>query len=218
MNLTSEAKVLTGIGIATVLILTVGVFLLSKSSSPQSTQPTVVTDTTTLYGEMAHVKGPSEAKVKLVEFSDFQCPACRAANPLVKQIFEQNKDNLAVVYRHFPLPQHTNAINAAKAAESAGEQGKFWEMGELLFDNQDLWSQGNPEEKFISYAQQLGLDVEKFKSDYRSNKYDSRIQKDYADGASLGVNSTPSFYFNGVKFKENLSPQIFQSKIDQLLK
>ncbi len=146
-------------------------------------------------------KGNSDAVVTLVEYSDFQCPACGTFFPILKQVHEDYEDQLKFVYRHFPLKQiHPNAEAAARAAEAAGLQGKFWEMHDLLFEDQTVWSdQGNVDETFEQYASNLGLDVEKFKNDFDSNAVKGAVDDDVEGGFSSGINATPTFFINGQK-------------------
>ncbi len=119
---------------------------------------------------------------------------------MIKQIQNEYKGRINFAFRHFPLPQHQNAIIAAQAAEAAGEQGKFFEMGDKLYARQADWeTSSNPSPLFSQYAQDLQLDLEKFNKDLAEGKYSDRIQSDKADGASLGVNSTPTFYVSGMK-------------------
>ena len=139
--------------------------------------------------------GPTTPKVTLVEFSDFECPACGAAYPVVKQVVEKYKDDLKFVYRHFPLDQHKNARRAAEAAEAAGAQGKFWEMHDLLFANQKDLS----DETIQKLASDLKLDMSQFNQDLATGKYKDKVQKDLTDGTAIGVNATPTFYLNGKK-------------------
>jgi protein-disulfide isomerase len=114
-------------------------------------------------------KGNSESSVVLVEYSDFQCPACGAYYPLLKALVEEFGSEIRFVYRHFPLAQHQHAELAGRAAEAAGKQGKFWEMHDLIFENQQSWTNlRNSEEVFTHYAVQLDLDMEKFKADLDS--------------------------------------------------
>ncbi len=144
------------------------------------------------------IKGNKEAKVVLIEYSDFQCPACAFFFPIVKRLFEEYKDKIVFVYRHFPLPQHKNAKLAAIASEAAARQEKFWEMHDKLFENQKFWGEEkNAKDIFIKYAQDLGLDLEKFKSDLNSKEIADKVESDFQGGLSLKVNATPSFFLNG---------------------
>ncbi len=139
-------------------------------------------------------------KAVLVEYSDFQCPACAFYAPLVKEILaEYEKAGLLFVYRHFPLTGHAHALIAAKAAEAAGLQGQFWPMHDLIFQHQDVWATQSSEkvrEILLSYATDLGLEMEKFVSDMNSKVIEEKIQRDLISGRQSGVKGTPTFYLN----------------------
>ncbi|PIP86299.1 hypothetical protein COW82_02775, partial [Candidatus Campbellbacteria bacterium CG22_combo_CG10-13_8_21_14_all_43_18] len=143
--------------------------------------------------------GGANAKATLIEYSDFQCPACAAYYPLVEQITKEFGEQVKFVYRHFPLRTiHANAANAAQASEAAGTQGQFWEMYSLLFKNQQAWaSVRDPFTVFAQYAQTLELDAEQFKQDYESPKVKNKIRSHEAAGRNLGVSGTPTFVLNG---------------------
>src|SRR3989344_6783627 len=190
--MTHEIKVMIGIGIATLAVLFGAVFFLSGKEA--KTQEENVSDKSLLIKPYNHTLISESAKVTIVEFADFQCPACGAAHPIVKQLLADQKGNITFVYRHFPLPQHKNAILASKAAEAAGEQDKFWQMYDFLYQRQEEWSEiKNAEEIFTGYAKELQLDMDTFSEALSSSKYDDQIQQDKNDGVELGVNSTPSF-------------------------
>lgn len=164
--------------------------------------------------ETDHMAGNKKAKVVLVEYSDFQCPACGQYHPLIKQVLEKYKDQIGLVMRHFPLQQHENAIVAARAAEAAGKQGKFFEMGDLLFTNQKEWEQmDDPVKTFEGYASKLKLNMEQFKKD-NTDVQDKKIEADRLSGVALGVNSTPTFFLNGVKLNNPGSLDAFSKLID----
>ena len=167
-----------------------------------------------------HVRGASSGKVTLVEFGDFQCPACGNYEPMVEKIIESNKKDLKFVFRHFPLIQlHQNALLAAKASESAGFQGKFWEMHDMIYAHQKDWSEEmNAIDVFISYAQNLGLNVEKFKTEINNPTVEQNILAEYKEGAKLGVNSTPSFFLNGKKLENPRSLEDFDVLIKDAIK
>ncbi|KKQ53119.1 MAG: Protein-disulfide isomerase [Candidatus Woesebacteria bacterium GW2011_GWB1_39_10b] len=147
------------------------------------------------------VKGRYQAAVILIEYGDFQCPACADYYPIVKRLSEEFPENLKVVYRHYPLIAiHNKAYDASRASEAAGRQGKFWEMHDFLYEKQVDWANaGNNKDLFIEYAKQLELDEEKFKSDFDSKEIEDKINNDLASGNSLGVNATPTFFLNGSK-------------------
>ncbi len=154
--------------------------------------------------------------VKIVEFSDFQCPACGAYYPILKKLTEEYGDRITFIYRHFPLRRiHRNADASAAAAEAAGLQGKFWEMHNMIFDNQKSWSEErNPDDIFAGYANAIGLDKERFLADYESEAVADRIDADYEDGLALRVNSTPTFFVNGVKIQNPRGYDAFKALID----
>lgn len=146
-----------------------------------------------------NTKGKTDAKVVMIEYSDFQCPACALYYPVVKKLETEYADNLLIIYRHFPLKgRHANAEIAAKAAEASGKQGKFFDMHDLLFERQESWSkERDPKDLFVSYAQELGLNVEQFKTDLDSEDAKNQVDADYRDGIKGGVNATPTFFVNG---------------------
>ncbi len=165
-------------------------------------------------------EGGKDASVVLVEYSDFQCPACGAYFPVMKGLKEAYGDTLKIVYRNYPLASiHPNAQLAAQASEAAGIQGKFFVMHDLLFGNQQTWSaETDPTNTFIGYATSLGLDVEKFKTDLTSDETLSSVKDDIRSGDKSNVNSTPTFFLNGVQIEKNpqgLDP--FKTLIDAAL-
>ncbi|KKR76130.1 MAG: hypothetical protein UU21_C0017G0003 [Candidatus Levybacteria bacterium GW2011_GWA2_40_8] len=163
--------------------------------------------------------GTESAKVVLVEYSDFQCPACGAYYPVLKQIKEAYKDRMLFVYRNFPLRQnHQNAAISAQASYAAHKQGKFWEMHNMLFDNQAVWSsQANASETFVEYAKTLGLDVEKFKTDMNSQEAKDYVSSQERQALSLGVNSTPTFFLNKKLLRINANYEEFKKAIEEEL-
>lgn len=160
-------------------------------------------------------KGGESAPATLVEYSDFQCPACASYAPLVKALAEEFGNNLKIVYRHFPLNQiHKNADLAARAAEAAGRQGKFWEMHDLIFDNQKQWSDSREAEKiFAGFAEKLGLDAEKFNFDVQSEEIEKAVAEDLASGNGSAVQGTPTFFLNNKKIQNPRSYDEFKKLI-----
>lgn len=162
-----------------------------------------------------HVTGDPYADVVLVEYLDFQCPACKAYHALVKEIKTNNKEEIAVVTRHFPLPFHKNAFKASYAAEAAGMQGKFDDMADKLFEGQTDWQNvSDPERFFLVYATELGLDAEKFNTDMNSDAVMKKVEDSRNEGLSIGVNATPTFYLQGQKLMNLKSVEDFQTLID----
>ncbi len=152
-------------------------------------------------GEMRHKKG--EGEIVVTEFSDFQCPACQAAHEPLKQIMGKYEGKVSLVYRQFPLTSiHKNAQLAAQAAEAAGIQGKFWEYGDVLFAKQQEWAGlADPRETFMSYAQTLELEVDKFGVDMDSQATKDAIANDVVAATRYRINGTPTFYVNGIKLE-----------------
>jgi protein-disulfide isomerase len=146
-----------------------------------------------------HVLGNTESAVTFTEYGDFQCPACLRYEPVMLEIREKYKDQIAFQFRNFPLVQiHPNAMAAHRAAEAAGKQGKFWEMHDLLYQNQQQWSGlSSASSTFENYAQQLDLDMEQYGKDVASAEVNDIIQADIKAGHQIGANSTPTFAING---------------------
>ena len=145
-----------------------------------------------------YTRGGEKATVTLEEFSDFQCPACGNLEPGLRKVVKDYGDRARLVFRNYPLPMHRYAFFAAQAAEAAGQQGKFWEMHDALYDNQKEWSESmEPRVQFDSYATRLGLDVQKFKADMTRQDLAERIRADMQRGNSLNVRGTPTIYLNG---------------------
>jgi len=148
---------------------------------------------------ITHVKGNPDAAVVLTEYSDLQCPACAQAAPFVSEIVEQYKDDLRFEYKHFPIERiHPSALQAAVAAEAAGQQGKFFEFHDLLFENQTEWSPNPvPGVFFTQYAEELGLDMDLYKRHANASVLRDKVRAEFAEGQAAGVTGTPSFFLNG---------------------
>jgi protein-disulfide isomerase len=147
--------------------------------------------------EADHRSGPDDAPVTLVEYGDFECPSCGAAYPNVEDVRRKMGARLRFVFRHFPLTQmHPHAMHAAEAAEAAGAQGKFWQMHAMLFEHQDALEDAD----LVRYAKALHLDDKRFASELASEAHVERIRKDIGSGIRSGVNGTPTFFINGVRY------------------
>ena len=148
--------------------------------------------------EPPHTIGPANAPVQLEEFGDFQCPPCGQFHPILEQMEREFGKNLRVTFRNYPLPNHQHAVSAASAAEAAGLQGRFWEMHKLIYEHQKDWKdQFDARSIFQAYAQQIGLDVDRFQRDVNGGVVQQRIAQDVRRGQSLGVNGTPTVFLNG---------------------
>jgi protein-disulfide isomerase len=147
-------------------------------------------------GPRDHVAGPTNAPITLVEYGDFQCPYCRQAYPIVKQVQEQLGERLRFAFRNFPLTRiHQHAQHAAEAAEAAAAQGAFWQMHDRLFERQFALEDDN----LVEYATELGLDADRLAGELAAGTYRDRVRDDFMSGVKSGVNGTPTFYINGVR-------------------
>lgn len=179
--------------IAIIVIIFGGIVVLNKKDDTTSTANVQPTN---------HVTGENTTGVTLVEYGDFECPACGRYYPLVEQVKEKYKDKIAFQFRHLPLVQiHKNALAAARAAEAAANQGKFWDMYNLLFQNQSAWAQSSDAKPvFEQYATQLGLNMQKFREDMASSETNARINADINEFKKTKESmSTPTFFLDGKK-------------------
>ncbi len=149
--------------------------------------------------------GAGKTGVVLKEYADFQCPGCGGFYPILKQVKDKYKDQITFQFVNFPLTQiHQNAMAAHRAAQAAGDQGKFWEMHDLLYENQNTWKDSiNTTRDFEAYATQLGLDMAKYKIDFASSATSNIIQADIRTGQDLKVTGTPTFFLDGKQLEDN---------------
>lgn len=170
------------------------------------------------YNPQDNFAGNPNATVVLIEYSDFQCPACAYFHAVINQLRTTYPDSVVFIYRHFPLPQHNNAKMAAYASEAAAKQGRFWEMHNLIFENQQDWSEKNPADSiFEGYAKQLGLDMERYKIDVKDPQIAQKVAQQLASGEKLNVTGTPTFYLNGKQIR-GTDLDSFKKLIDEQLK
>ena len=198
--------------LAAIILLFVGVIVVSGNKSENGS------GNKSSAGPTEHIYGNKDAKVTLVEYGDYQCPYCQQYYPTLKQVAETNKDKIGFQFRNFPIVSaHQNAFSAARAAEAADEQGKFWEMHDLLYEtaNWQVWTRSSsPTSNFNDYAKQLNMNVEKFKKDFAGKKANDAINADSAAGNKLGVTGTPTFFLNGKQIQVGNSVEAFQKVID----
>jgi len=195
--------------IGLVLVAAIAAIWWFSSSSTTQTARTNTTkkpgvNTAELYAKAApganppNALGAPNAPVTIEEFADFQCGACAGMHPVVKELRNAYGDRVRIVFRQFPLPGHDKAYEASVATEAAGMQGKFWDMQNLLFTNQNSWSRSsNYRKTFEDYAQKIGLDVNKFLTDMAGSFTKNRVDADLQRGRMLQISSTPTFYING---------------------
>ena len=159
------------------------------------------------------VKGPADAKVTIVEFSDFQCPFCKRGKDTMEAVLAKYPKDVKLAFKHMPLPFHSKAMPAAKAAAAAARQGKFWQMHDEFFANQSQLGA----DYFVKTAEKLGLNVEKFKADMESAEVKKAIEDDVALAKKFGIQGTPGFFVNGVAVKGAYPPEHFAKIIDRWL-
>jgi protein-disulfide isomerase len=202
-------------GVVLLALVVFGLYRLADSDPNIQARQAVSTDTTA----DTKVKGKADAPVTLIEYSDFQCPACGAYYPLAKKLAEEFPDTLKIVYRHYPLTRiHPNAMPAARAAEAARRQDKFWEMHDMLFEKQKEWSgQSDATETFVSYAQSIGLDIDRFKKDLEDSSVGVDVKTDQALGDRDKVQGTPTFILNGEKLANPSNYEDFKKKIEDAI-
>jgi protein-disulfide isomerase len=206
---------LGGILLAIIAVIA-GLIWIGESQDGSASQPSPIS------GEISavdHVKGAETASLTLIEYADFQCPTCKAYTPVLEELLAQYPDSLRIVYRYFPLQSiHPNATIASQAAEAASLQGKFWEMHDMLFERQTDWSRlANPRDVFTTYAEELGLNTDQFRTDMDSKEAKNRVSADYRSGLGAGVQGTPSFFLNGEPLENPRGIEAFQAIIDEQL-
>lgn len=221
----------TWIIIAVICVLGLGgliVFTKKDTANVDTINPaTIIQSENSSIGD--RVYGKADAKVIVFEYADYQCPGCGAAYSTTSNIQSIYKDKVAFVFRNFPLTTiHPNALAAAAVAEAAGQQGKFWEMHDLLFTQRTSWvnlSADKRGEVFDSFAKQLGLDATKFATDQASTAVSEKISRDRSLGAKVGVDSTPSFFIGSDKLDTTTVESVingdgaaFMDKIDSALR
>lgn len=200
-------------GIIAAIVIVFGVIIYASNHSQQTAsknssgvQPT------------NHVEGNLSSNVKLVEYGDFQCPYCEAYFPTVQTVYNDYKDKISFQFRNFPLVNnHPNAFAAARAAEAAGLQGKYWEMHDTLYDsaNWQSWTPASdPTSYFDSYAQQLGLNVTQFKTDFASSKVNDLVRADMDAGNKLNIQGTPTFFLDGKQVQITNTVEAFKKVLD----
>jgi protein-disulfide isomerase len=200
-------KVFIGIILITAILLIGGVFLFTKNGG-NTNQKGKSVNMSLLIPQNAiatsgiengiYLPASASATVNLVEFGDYECPACGIYSPFVKQLLTDFAGKITYVFRNYPLPQHKNAPISSYTVEAAGLQGKYWEMHEKMFNTQGDWSNlSDPKEVFMGYAKDLGLDINKFTNDINSSTVKEKVQNDTNDGNTIGLTETPTFYLNG---------------------
>ena len=203
-----------------VLALGTGMMLYRAKQSPALTIPKNLTGLETADTKSIHVRGAPNAQVTLEEFGDFQCPPCGKLAAPTKQLEEAYGSQLRVIFRQFPLPVnvHAHAEEAALASEAAGSQGYFWEMHDLLYREQEVWSKAaDVRALFCGYAGMFGLDLDRFEKDMDGAEAKQRIESDQKLGAALGVHSTPTIFINDRQIPSPIVIASLRTAIDAAL-
>ncbi|MBT4516972.1 MAG: thioredoxin domain-containing protein [Candidatus Komeilibacteria bacterium] len=197
-----------------ILVLVLLTWIVINAANPNSNGSTVVTD-------QEWSKGSPDALVTLIEYSDFQCPACATYYQMINKLADEMGDEVLVIYRHYPLASiHPQAELAAQAAEAAGQQGAFWDMHDKLFEEQHAWSnQSDAKDIFIGYAEELNLDIAKFKSDIANSDIKDAVKDDRKSGDKALIEGTPTLFLNGEKINNPRSyDKLRQAVKDELSK
>lgn len=196
----------------------IGIFVVANNAPADKPK---ASDAATLVRDDSHkLSTASDKKVTIVEFLDFECEACGANYADVERIVAEYKDKITYVIRYFPISSHKNANLAAQSVEAASKQGKFTEMYRKMYDNQTEWAEKQVAQTaiFARYASEIGLNMEQFNKDVADAATIARVKKDSTDGESLGVNSTPTFFFNGEQLQGLQKYEVLKQKIDAALK
>jgi protein-disulfide isomerase len=208
------------------LIVLVVVFVIYAMTRPEDTTKATNTERPKVEADAAklldgHSLGPTDAKVTLSEFGDYQCPACGKYHPVLKdQILPKYEGKIRFVFLNYPLPIHKNAQAAAQAAESVGLQGndKFWRMHDILYERQTEWEkEKDPKSKFEGYAKEAGADLEQYKKDFDSQKVIDIINQQAALGDAFKIPGTPTFFVNGVMIDSQNGVEAITQAIDRAL-
>jgi protein-disulfide isomerase len=159
-----------------------------------------------------HIQGPADAAVTLVEYGDYECPYCGAAYPIIKEVQSRMGDRLRFVFRNFPISTtHPHAEEAAEAAEAAAVQGRFWEMHDLLYENQRRLR----DQDLLGYAETLGLDVERFARELADHTHAEGVHEDFMSSVRSGVNGTPTFYLNGARYDDSYDSETMLAALER---
>lgn len=217
---TSNKRMFFWLGVITIITISILVVISGTKTAPQDQADNTIILSEPI-GEKDNTKGNKDAKIQIVEYSDFQCPACASYFPILRDVVKEFGNYVYFSYRNFPIrSKHKNADAAAVSAQAAAAQGKFWEMHDLLFENQTSWSSLDTDAAkvlFTQYANQLGLDTQKFMTDMADRTLQKKVDNDLESGLDSGVRGTPSVFVDGQKLEYNLSLDEFRLLIRQKL-
>ncbi|MEU9507226.1 thioredoxin domain-containing protein [Micromonospora sp. NPDC048170] len=211
--MSTNLKVTLGV-LAVAMAVVVGIVVVNQNSAPTTAAAEAL-----VRPDSHRLSTAADGKTTVVEFLDFECESCLAAYPGVEKLRAEYGDRITYVVRYFPIASHPNAFNAAHAAEAAARQGKFEQMYKKLFDTQNTWGHNQQPQGavFEGYAQEMGLDMAKFKADVASAEVAARVKADAADGENLGVRGTPTFFINGKQYTDQPTYAGLKAAIDASL-
>lgn len=187
-------------------------YAMLTANKPAPTAPAAAADAQLVRDDSHRLTSPATEKAQLVEFLDFECESCRAAESLVQELKQEYGDRITFIHRYYPLPGHANSGTAALAVEAAARQGKYQQMAVRLFETQPQWGEKQDSQAalFRTNAEELGLDMDQFDTDVAAEVTKERIRRDVADGKALGVTGTPTFFLDGKKLTLNSEAQFRQ--------
>jgi protein-disulfide isomerase len=215
--MSNAAKPLIVIVLAVAIAAGAGVYL---SRQPETVPESAAAPSLDPGGGGGNFRGPETAEITLVEFGDYQCPSCRAYHPVVQELLSRYPDKVRLEFHHYPLISiHPNALTASMAVEAAGEQGKYWEMHDMVFEFQPQWSpSSNPEGEFLAMANRIGLDSNKFMQALRSPEIRDRVLKDVVRAREANIEAVPTFFIDGEMIHVPLSIKAFVDVVEARLK
>jgi len=209
-----------GIGAVAVMLTAIVLFGYFSTKNSENTHKSAIPTSSDNLNLIAPItkrdqsKGNKEANIVIVDYSDFQCPACAyTALKLLPEIEDYYQGKIKIVFRHFPLSYHKISYQGSLAAEAAGKQGKFWVMHDMIFENQNTLDKN----AFNLFAKKIGLDYKKFKSDMKSEEIKNKVNKDIESGEELKIRATPTLFINGEKYSGELTFDALRFQIDSLL-
>lgn len=208
--------------IAAVALVTVGlataVYRVKTRPAPSASVAGTPTPADAPEDPSLHVRGPNNAPVTLEIYGDFQCPSCALVSQAIDDLQKQDAGKMRLIFHEYPLAMHKHAMEAAVAAEAAALQGKFWEMHDLLYRYQPVWSKVNDAGYFFeAYAGEIGLNVEQFKADRNSQEIEARVMADGQAGSARGVKNTPTLFLNGREVRSGFTKDSLQGEIEAAL-
>jgi len=201
-------------------VVVVGLIAAFIFTKPESDNSAAFTGNATEVQADEHIRNGTDKKVTLIEYGDFQCPSCASYYTILKSLEERYEDQVSFGFRHYPIISiHPNAFSAARAAEAAAKQGKFFEMHDKLYENQTAWGQisTNQQSLFENYAKELGLNIDQFKKDYISEEIANRINRDVSSAKQFDITGTPSFILNGKKIENPTDKAEFEEVLNKAI-